>query len=137
MKLLFLGKMPRSTAAVSYDHTVIEQRIMKQLSPGTEVVCDFPDDYDGSLAERVLGRQNMLNGIDHVMVTPSLLRKIVWAEENGFDAVVQSNPFDPGVEAQFSNCILCVFLKCTTFWTSGPENFDFHFAVPPGNSHGA
>jgi allantoin racemase len=97
MKIMFLGKLPRPS--VTYDHTVIEQRIMKHMSPGTQIVCDFPDNYDGSKAEKVLGRQKMLNGTDHVMVTVSLMRKVLWAEENGFDAVVQSNTFDPGVEA--------------------------------------
>ncbi|MDH3446395.1 MAG: aspartate/glutamate racemase family protein, partial [Deltaproteobacteria bacterium] len=38
-------------------------------------------------------------GIYHALQTPALVRKIVWAEQNGYDAVVQSNTFDPGVEA--------------------------------------
>jgi len=32
------------------------------------------------------------------MTAPSLIRKIVWAAENGYDAVVQSNTFDPGID---------------------------------------
>src|SRR4029077_238189 len=34
-----------------------------------------------------------------LLQTPAIIRKIVWAEQNGYDAVVQSNTFDPGVEA--------------------------------------
>jgi len=97
MKIMHLSKLPRKTAII--DIKVMEQQILSHLSPGTQVVFDFPDDYDGSKAEAVLGRQNMLNGVDHAMVTAPLIRKIVWAAENGFDAVVQSNTFDPGVEA--------------------------------------
>ena len=44
------------------------------------------------------GNQNMLNGLDHMMEVPSLVRKIAWAAENGFDAVIQSNTFDPGID---------------------------------------
>lgn len=97
MKIMHLSKLPRKTAII--DVGVMQKQIGSHLSPGTEVVFDFPDDYDGSKAEDVLGRQNMLNGVDHALVTAALLRKIVWAAENGFDAVVQSNTFDPGVEA--------------------------------------
>src|SRR6185295_6830296 len=34
----------------------------------------------------------------HMMETPAIVRKIVWAAENGYDAVIQSNTFDPGVD---------------------------------------
>ena len=34
-----------------------------------------------------------------MLQTPAIIRNIVWAENNGYDAVVQSNTFDPGVEA--------------------------------------
>jgi Asp/Glu/hydantoin racemase len=40
----------------------------------------------------------MLNGLDHMMDTPAIIRKIVWGQDNGFDAVIQSNTFDPGVD---------------------------------------
>jgi Asp/Glu/hydantoin racemase len=30
--------------------------------------------------------------------TPSIVRKIIWAAENGYDAVISSNTFDPGVD---------------------------------------
>ena len=32
------------------------------------------------------------------MAAPALIRKIFWAQQNGYDAVIQSNTFDPGVE---------------------------------------
>ena len=41
---------------------------------------------------------SILTGLHHAMATAAIIRKIVWAEENGYDAVIQSNTFDPGVE---------------------------------------
>jgi len=46
----------------------------------------------------VVGAQSNMNGLHHVLQAPSLIAKIVWAAENGFDAVIQSNTFDPGVD---------------------------------------
>jgi allantoin racemase len=97
MKILFMGKAPRKAGEVDYAGR--EKRLRKYLSPGTEVVFDEPADFDGSKVEKILGKRKMLNGLDHAMVTASIVQKIVWAAENGFDAVVQSNNFEPGVEA--------------------------------------
>jgi Asp/Glu/hydantoin racemase len=33
-----------------------------------------------------------------MMEAPGIIRKIFWAQENGFDAVISSNTFDPGVD---------------------------------------
>jgi Asp/Glu/hydantoin racemase len=33
-----------------------------------------------------------------MMETPAIVRKIFWAAENGYDAVISSNTFDPGVD---------------------------------------
>ena len=33
-----------------------------------------------------------------MMETPALVRKIFWAEQNGYNAVISSNTFDPGVD---------------------------------------
>ena len=40
----------------------------------------------------------MLNGLHHMMEVPSIVRKIFWAAQNGYDAVISSNTFDPGVD---------------------------------------
>ena len=39
-----------------------------------------------------------MNGLHHMMEVPSIVRKIFWAAENGYDAVISSNTFDPGVD---------------------------------------
>jgi allantoin racemase len=96
MRILFLNKAPRN--AVIYDVTRVERLLNSYASPGTVVEIGFPDNFPGSRVEAVLGDQNMLNGLDHVLETPSIVRKIVWAAENGYDAVIQSNTFDPGVD---------------------------------------
>src|SRR5947208_15203221 len=33
-----------------------------------------------------------------MMETPAIVRKIFWASQNGYDAVISSNTFDPGVD---------------------------------------
>src|SRR5262245_34441009 len=45
-----------------------------------------------------IGAQSRLNGLHHMMETPAIVRKIFWAAENGYDAVISSNTFDPGVD---------------------------------------
>jgi len=94
MKIMFLNKAPKAV----YDVTEIEKQLNSYTSPGTRVEVAFPDNFEGSQVEDVLGSQMMLNGLDHLMETPAIIRKIVWASENGYDAVIQSNTFDPGVD---------------------------------------
>jgi allantoin racemase len=94
MRIMFLNKAPKAV----YDVAEIEKLLNSYASPGTQVKIDFPDDFEGSRVEKVLGDQMMLNGLDHIMEAPAIIRKIVWASENGYDAVIQSNTFDPGVD---------------------------------------
>src|SRR5215510_7417685 len=94
MRIMFLNKAPKSV----YDVTEIEKLLNSYASPGTRVEVKFPDNFEGSKVEQTLGDQMMLNGLDHIMEAPAIIRKIVWASENGYDAVIQSNTFDPGVD---------------------------------------
>jgi len=96
MRIMFLNKAPKKLKA--YDTTEIENLLNSYASPGTTVELHFPDDFPGSQVKSALGGQSMLNGLDHMMETPAIIRKIVWAQDNGFDAVIQSNTFDPGVD---------------------------------------
>jgi Asp/Glu/hydantoin racemase len=65
-------------------------------SPGTQVDSGTPEDYEGA-AEVGSG------GSDRYMrwwlPVPGIVKKTVWAEQNGYDAVIQSNNFEHGVEA--------------------------------------
>src|SRR5262245_66123479 len=96
MKIMALGKKPRKTTAE--EMTELEKPWNRYASPGTRVEVAFPDDFEGSQVWETLALQKMQNGLDHIMEAPSLIRKIVWAAENGYDAVIQSNRFDPGVD---------------------------------------
>ncbi len=96
MRILFLNKAPKNAAA--YNVSEIEKLLNSYASPGTVVEIGFPDNFAGSQVGGSLGSQSMLNGLDHMMDTPALIRKILWAQENGYDAVIQSNTFDPGVD---------------------------------------
>ena len=96
MKLMCLGKKPRTVSDSEIAET--EKRLNGYASAGTRVEIAFPDDFEGSQVEVALGQQKMLNGLDHIMEAPALIRKIVWAAEHGYDAVIQSNTFDPGID---------------------------------------
>lgn len=50
------------------------------------------------MVHEIQGKAEALNGLHHVLEAPAAVQKIVWAAENNFDAVIQSNTFDPGVE---------------------------------------
>ncbi|HWG03801.1 MAG TPA: aspartate/glutamate racemase family protein [Beijerinckiaceae bacterium] len=100
MRILFLNPVPNPGGRhdVGYDVAKIEAELNALASPGTKVEIGFPDDYAGSKINHILGQQSNMNGLHHILQAPSLIGKIVWAAENGYDAVVQSNTFEPGVE---------------------------------------
>jgi Asp/Glu/hydantoin racemase len=99
MRILFVDQQPRTEKSVQpYDIAKIEALLNSYASPGTKVEIGFPDDYAGSQLMNTIGAQSKLNGLHHMMETPSIVRKIFWAAENGYDAVISSNTFDPGVD---------------------------------------
>ena len=99
MRILFVDQQPRTEKSVQpYDIAMIEVLLNSYASPGTKVEIGFPDDYAGSQLMSTIGAQSKLNGLHHMMETPSIVRKIFWAAENGYDAVISSNTFDPGVD---------------------------------------
>ncbi|MBI4522327.1 MAG: hypothetical protein HY695_00800 [Deltaproteobacteria bacterium] len=98
MKIMFLNH--------TYKHegdTKREAHILKLLngyaSAGTTIEQHYPDDLGGGAVFHQLEERKALSGLHHIVETPALVKKIIEAERNGFDAVVQSNTFDPGVEA--------------------------------------
>lgn len=98
MKIMFLNHSFRRVGDREQ-----EARIVKLLnsyaSPGTSVEMHYPDDLGGGAVLRQLEERKALSGLHHILETPALVQKIIEAERAGFDAVVQSNTFDPGVEA--------------------------------------
>jgi Asp/Glu/hydantoin racemase len=99
MRILFVDQQPRTEKSQQpYDIAAIEKLLNSYASPGTTVEIGFPDDYAGSQLMNTIGGQSALNGLHHMMETPSIIRKIFWAAHNGYDAVISSNTFDPGVD---------------------------------------
>ena len=99
MRILFVDQQPRTEKSVQpYDVAAIEELLNSYASPGTKVEIGFPDDFPGSQVMLTIGAQSKLNGLHHMMGTPAIVRKIFWAAENGYDAVISSNTFDPGVD---------------------------------------
>jgi Asp/Glu/hydantoin racemase len=99
MRIMFLNQAPRDPNQSDAELEAVQQLLASYASPGTEIEVDFPEDYPGALVHKIQGRAQRTNGLHHAMEAPGLVRKAVWAAENGFDAVIQSNTFDPGVEA--------------------------------------
>ena len=99
MRILMLNQAPRTgTKHPAYDVAAIEKLLHRYASPGTEIEIGFPDEFEGSDVFHTLGAASNLNGLHHLMEAPAIVKKIVWAAENGYDAVVSSNTFDPGVD---------------------------------------
>jgi len=99
VRILVVDQQPRTEKSQQpYDIAAIEKLLNSYASPGTKIEIGFPDDYAGSQLMNTIGGQSKLNGLHHMMETPSIVRKIFWAAENGYDAVISSNTFDPGVD---------------------------------------
>jgi allantoin racemase len=99
MRIMFLNHQPRQPGErPEVSDAEVEAGLKKFASPGTEIEVHWPDDYRGARAKVVMDAENVQNGLDHIIEPLPLIRKIKWAEENGFDAVLQGNTFDPGVE---------------------------------------
>lgn len=100
MRILFLNQAPKSakTGKPHYEVGKVETLLNSYASPGTKIELGFPDNFEGAHMIDALGGQSALNGLHHMMETPAIVRKIFWAAENGYDAVIQSNTFDPGVD---------------------------------------
>jgi Asp/Glu/hydantoin racemase len=99
MRILVLNQSPRTeSSGPPYDVAAIEAQLNSYASPGTKVEIGFPDNFEGARLIDSIGSQSMLNGLHHMMEVPAIVRKIFWAAENGYDAVISSNTFDPGVD---------------------------------------
>src|SRR6266571_7448584 len=99
MRIMLLNQAPRTASrGPAYDVEPIEKLVNSYASPGTRIEIGFPENFAGAEVFHTLGAQSELNGLHHMIETPAIVRKIVWAAENGYDAVISSNTFDPGVD---------------------------------------
>lgn len=97
MRILYLRNMPEAPNSPGPERA--RALVNGYASPGTTVDLGNPDDFAGARVITELSRQGALTGLHFAVATSALIRKTVWAEQQGYDAVVQGNHFDPGVEA--------------------------------------
>ena len=94
-RIMFLNQAPKNPG---YEVAEIEALLNSYASAGTRIEIAFPDEYEGSDVRERMSDQSAMNGLHHMMETPSIVRKIFWAAQNGYDAVIGSNTFDPGMD---------------------------------------
>jgi len=98
MRILYLSQTP-STALREQRHERLQEMLRGYCSAGTELDYDYPDNFPGARVLAEMGARKALSGLHHTMEAPALVAKAVWGRSQGYDAIVQSNTFDPGVEA--------------------------------------
>jgi len=97
MKIMFLSYSPRGKSRGHYDNET-QRQLETYASPGTEIVLAKPEDLGGGVIDKKLSEEVAINGLHHQLRVPALIEKVIEAERTGFDAVIQSNTYDPGVE---------------------------------------
>jgi allantoin racemase len=97
MRIMFLNHSFKRHSPQLEAH--IQELLKSYASPGTSFELAYPEDLGGGEVLSLLEERKALSGLHHILETPALVKKAVEAERLGFDAVMQSNTFDPGVEA--------------------------------------
>jgi allantoin racemase len=97
MRIMFLNHSYQRHSAELEKH--IARLLASYASPGTTFELAYPDDLGGGQVLNLLEEKKALSGLHHIVETPALVQKALEAERQGFDAVIQSNTFDPGVDA--------------------------------------
>ena len=101
MRILFLNQAPKTGKVQATLRRCQDREAAEQLrdARAPRSRSGFPTPYEGSQLYRDDRRRRAaLNGLHHMMETPAIIKKIFWAAENGYDAVISSNTFDPGVD---------------------------------------
>lgn len=99
MRIMFLNQSPRRPADDAY-YARVQALLQSYASAGTQVELSFPDEYRGAGVAQAMGARGVRSELPYALSVPALVRKAVWAEANGYNAVVQSSGvLDPGVEA--------------------------------------
>ena len=97
MRIMILNHQSKREGSPQYEARVAAL-LQSYASPGTTIEMHYPEDLGGSEVTSHLRKSQALAGLHHALETPALVKKVIEAERLGFDAVVQSNTFDPGVE---------------------------------------
>jgi allantoin racemase len=97
MRIMFLNHSFKRHSAQLEAH--IAKLLASYASPGTTFELAYPQDLGGGEVLTLLEQRKALSGLHHILETPALVQAAIEAERLGFDAIIQSNTFDPGVEA--------------------------------------
>jgi Asp/Glu/hydantoin racemase len=97
MRIMILNHQSKREGSPEYEARVAVL-LASYASLGTTIEVHYPEDLGGSEVTSHLRKSQALAGLHHALETPALVKKTIEAERLGFDAVVQSNTFDPGVE---------------------------------------
>jgi allantoin racemase len=97
MRFMFLNHSSQRHSAGLEAH--IMQLLKSYASSDTRFELAYPEDLGGGAVLSLLEERKALSGLHHILETPALVKKAIEAEQQGFDGVIQSNTFDPGVEA--------------------------------------
>src|SRR5919197_59432 len=96
MRIMFLNHSFKRHSPELEAH--IRMLLAGYASPGTIFELAYPEDLGAGEVLSLLEERKALSGLHHILETPALVQKAIEAERMGFDAVIQSNTFDPGVE---------------------------------------
>jgi len=97
MRIMILNHQPKREGGPEYEARVAAL-LRSYASPGTSLEFHYPEDLGGTEITSRLRKSQALAGLHHALETPALVKKIIEAERLGFDAVIQTNNFDPAVE---------------------------------------
>jgi allantoin racemase len=97
MRFMFLNHSSQRHSSELESH--IKKLLRSYASPDTTFELAYPEDLGGGAVLSLLEERKALSGLHHILETPALVKKAIEAEREGFDGVIQSNTFDPGVEA--------------------------------------
>src|SRR5262249_30872462 len=97
MRIMILNHQAKRQGSPEYEARVAKL-LQSYASPGTIIEVHYPEDLGGGEVTSHLRKSQALAGLHHALETPALVKKTIEAERLAFDAVVQTNPFDPGVE---------------------------------------
>ncbi len=97
MRIMYLNHTSKREGSPEYEARIVALA-NSYASPGTTVELHRPEDLGGTEVLSHLRKSQALAGLHHALEVPALVKKVIEAERTGFDAVVFSNTFDPGVE---------------------------------------
>ena len=97
MRIMYLNHQSKREGTPEYEAR-ITALVNSYASPGTSVEIHYPENLGGTEVLSHLRKNQALAGLHHALEVPSLVKKTIEAERTGYDAVVFSNTFDPGVE---------------------------------------